>query len=302
MSPRLMRKELTTYSRAGVRWLRLDIPWTSVERRKGHDDWAAFDRVVDAARGRGMQVMALLAYTPSWARNGGSSITPPRHDADFGAFAARAAKHFRGRVSAYEIWNEPNISEFWAPTPDAARYAGLLRTAYGRIKAVDGRATVVAGAMSPAVDSRSSISPNTFLTRLYAAGAAGAFDAVSLHPYGFPALPSDPRTRGWNTFYRAPLLHAIMAAHGDGAKRIWFSEFGAPTGTGRNAVSEKRQAKILADGFRLARSWSWAGPLFVYSGRDRGNDRRVLDFNFGFLRTDFRAKPAFATVRAVAGR
>jgi len=300
MSPALMRRELTAYANNGVRWLRLDVPWAAIEARRGHDVWVNVDRVVATARARRMSVMIVLAYTPAWARRGGSDITPPTRAADFGAFAGRAAAHFRGRVAAYEIWNEPNISDAWAPRPNPAGYVGLLRAAYPRIKAADPSATVVAGAMSPAVDSRTTISPNSFATAIYRFGGRPFFDALSLHPYGFPALPSDRRTKGWNTFYRTPLLRAIMVKHGDAAKRIWFSEFGAPTGTGRGAVTEARQAAIIADGFRLARTWSYAGPRFVFSGRDRGPDRGSIFQNFGFLRLNFGAKPALTSVRHAA--
>jgi hypothetical protein len=71
---------------------------------------------------------------------------------------------------------------------------------------------------------------DTFLSAAYAT-AAGApmFDALSTHPYAFPELPAtqSPLSGGWNL---TPAVREVMVANGDGAKPIWFTELGAPTG------------------------------------------------------------------------
>ena len=79
-------------------------------------------------------------------------------------------------------------------------------------------------------------------------GAGPSLDAVAVHPYSYPALPRDPSTASWNTYERLPLLHDVMADHGDGAKQIWLTEFGAPTGTATGAVSLTTQATMARAG------------------------------------------------------
>ena len=93
-----------------------------------------------------------------------------------------------------------------------------------------------------------------------------------MHPYTYPALPSDPLTRNWNSFYRMRPMHDTMVANGDSTKSIWATEFGAPTGTGLDAVTESMQAEILRDGFNEARSLGFVQKVFVYSLQDRGSD------------------------------
>lgn len=71
---------------------------------------------------------------------------------------------------------------------------------------------------------------DTFLTGAYAAAAGQPmFDALSTHPYAFPELPAtqNPKSGGWNL---TPAVRKVMTDNGDGAKAVWFTEFGAPTG------------------------------------------------------------------------
>lgn len=81
-------------------------------------------------------------------------------------------------------------------------------------------------------------------------------------------------------------LYDTMVRNGDGQKKIWLTEFGAPTGTAGNAVNDEQQAAIIAGGLSLARSLSYVGPLFVYEIRDAQTGSSDTEDNFGLLRTD----------------
>src|SRR5438874_12463774 len=93
---------------AGAGWIRIGIYWPVVQRHgPASYDWAPFDRVVKAARRRGLRILGTILFAPAWARAPGAPKTaPPADPAVFGAFAGRVARHFRQRgVHAYEIWN-----------------------------------------------------------------------------------------------------------------------------------------------------------------------------------------------------
>ena len=50
-----------------------------------------------------------------------------------------------------------------------------------------------------------------------------------------------------------------------------------------------------------SRDWPWAGPLFVYSLRDRARAAADdIEDHFGLLRVDGDPKPAAAIVRSLA--
>ena len=139
-----------------------------------------------------------------------------------------------------------------------------------------------------------------FVDRMYRAGARRWLDAVSVHPYSFPSLPSDSRTRGWNIYQRLGLIRAVMLRNGDARKKIWLTEYGAPTGSGGVAVTESRQADIIVDGLRLARAQPYLGPMFLFSGRDRGENQDDKEDNFGLLKRNWAAKPAWFALQQAA--
>jgi len=297
-----LARDLDAMAGTGARWLRVDFDWPSIEPSPGAFSWAATDRVVREAQARGFGIIALPAYTPAWARPAGTTDKhPPSQPADFAAFVRAAALRFApSGVKVWEVWNEPNTTSFWEPRPDAAAYATLLREAAAAVRGIDASTTVLSGGLSPAVDASdgSQIAPVTFLQRLYAAGGGPSFDSVGIHPYSYPALPLDPTTAAWNTLVRLPLLYAVMVANGDGAKKVWATEYGAPT-AGSGAVSEARQVQMVTAAYTAFAAWPWTGPMLWYSLRDQGTDPGDREDHFGLIRRDFTPKPAMAAFTAM---
>jgi len=65
-------------------------------------------------------------------------------------------------------------------------------------------------------------------------------------------------------------------------------------------VSVPTQAAMVTRAYQVWASYSWAGPLFMYSGRDQGNDASSTDDWFGMINYNYTAKPAFdATVHGI---
>ena len=87
----------------------------------------------------------------------------------------------------------------------------------------------------------------TWLQMLYDRGAGGSFDGVANHPYAYPFSPLTDKE--WNAYRQTEFLHDIMAAHGDGAKKVWGTEMGAPTGTQAKDLTEAGQAQSVRDYF-----------------------------------------------------
>jgi hypothetical protein len=144
------------------------------------------------------------------------------------------------------------------------------------------------------------MNPLTFLERMYAAGAAGSFDALGWHPYNFTGIFFHPASAWSQVAETSPSARSMMVAHGDGAKQIWGTEFGAPTGTASSAVSEASQATLVRDGYAKWKTWSFAGPLFWYSARDQGTNTVDREQNFGLVKYDYAPKPSFSAYQAVA--
>jgi hypothetical protein len=298
-------RELRAATAAGAGWVRLDVNWAVIQRNGPRRyDWRGTDRLVGAAIQRGLRVLSVIVYTPRWARPAGTdaSWSPPARA--YAAFARRVAARYRtAGVHAYEVWNEPNLSSFWRPAADPAAYAAVVKAAGKAIHAADRKATVVTGGLSPAASGDRDVAPVEFLQRVYAAGAGGAFDAVGHHPYCFPGFPGG--TEPWNAWYQMygtePSLRSVMAANGDAGKKIWATEFGAPTGGPSDQfVDEWEQSDMVARAAALWQGYGWAGPLFVYALRDLGTGRSTRENFFGLLRRDFSEKPAYRAFQDAA--
>ncbi len=292
-----MHRELDLYSNAGFGWIRLDIDWNSIEPSPGEFNWHATDLVVKAARDRNMRVLAMPAYSPPWAATvPGDPHSEPADMTSFAQFVGRAvARYAPLGVHDWEIWNEPNSSLFWKPRPNVAQYAEMLKLTSAAIREQDDQATIVAGALAPASDAAngSQIAPVTFVEQLFAEGAAPSFDVLSVHPYTYPQLPTDPDS-SWQSGFDLTEIHRTMTDLGD-PKDIWITEFGAPTGTDPRAVSETRQAQILVSG--VSDAPPSVQKVFLYGGRDRGWDESDREQNFGFVRSDFSAKPSLTALQ-----
>ncbi len=116
---------------------------------------------------------------------------------------------------------------------------------------------------------------------MYTAGARNFFDALAFHPYQYSMKFSE----SWHP--DAPLnqlseIRRVMLANGDGEKKIWATEYGEPS----SEVGEKAQAEYLDDMLGTWRSLSYAGPVYVYTMRDRNSDSREPDDTLGIFRSD----------------
>jgi hypothetical protein len=291
-----LNRELDSMVRSGAQWLRIDIDWPSIQPTPGVWNWQPTDRVLNGARSRGLQVLGTLAYTPPWARASGTDGKyPPLDPGDYARFAEAAARRYQGiGVHHWEIWNEPNQSSWWKPKPDPWAYTNLLKQAYAAIKAANPGATVIAAGLAPAPDAAdgSQINGETFVRRMYRAGAKGNFDALAMHPYNYPVEPMYPHPM--NAFSATtPAVHRLMQENGDGWKKVWLTEYGAPT-AGYRSITEDEQADFLVKAYDQVVQWPWTGPLFYYMYRDQSWDTNVRDDNFGLRHRDWTWKKGWS--------
>jgi hypothetical protein len=298
LSGTALSARLDRYVEIGVKVSRFQLIWAAIQPEgPASYNWSSVDAVIAGLTARGIEPLPVIDATPAWARPRDCTTVETCAPADAGQYAtfaaAAAARYSLRGVHDWEIWNEPNNPLFWKPQPSPATYAGLLKAAYPAIHAVDAAATVITGGLAPTDTELGWIAPVEFLADIYAAGAHASFDAVGWHPYDYPAVIG----HHWDQMSRTePSARSLMLAHGDGAKRIWATEFGAPTCTGDpSCVPEEQQSQILSRAYDVWSSYAWSGPLIVYSYQDRGTDETNREDYFGLVRQDGTAKPALAT-------
>lgn len=288
---------LDSLAAASLGWVRIDVGWADLEPRRNRLDRRygnRFARCLALAHARGFHVLATLGWSPRWANGGRGAGMPPRRLADYASVAGRAAARYRGLVDAWEVWNEPNLHGSWAGS--VRRYARLLRAAYPAFKRGDANALVVFGGVSGNDD--------RFVAQAYAFGAGGSFDVMATHPYqgvgDAPPEHADDGERWWITHVEA--VRAVMDAHGDAAKPIWFTESGwsahatppdAPAWA--RGVTEAQQADYGARLVRLVRArWPYVTNVFWYTDRSWSRNARLS--GFGLLRRDLSPRPVLAAL------
>jgi hypothetical protein len=283
--------DLSRMTAVGVDSIRLMVPWAGVEPTPGSYDWRLVDRMIDAAAAHHMSVLATLNSTPVWAVAPG--LPPlsgrPTSAADYGRFAGAVAQRFRGRISAYEIWNEPNATGFYAPNPDPSDYVALLKAAYPAIKAQDPAAPVVTGGLGALVDFKGvAMDAVKFVRGMYAAGGEKYFDAIGYHPYQYTMKFSEGGYHPNSPISQMSAIRELMVANGDADKKIWATEYGEPS----SVAGETGQAAYLDDMLRRWRTIAYAGPVFVYTVRDRDSRSADPDDTLGIYQSDGTVKPA----------
>jgi len=296
--------ELTmkTLKSLGVTQIRVAVFWAVVESTEGQYDWTNVDRVVKAAEGQGMNILATINHTPDWA--GDPYLSGHPDPQKYGEFAADVAQRYAGRVSAYEIWNEPTTSLFWNPV-DPAAYTEMLKAAYTAIKQADPSAVVVGGSVvaGPNKSDGSAMDPVDFIAAMYANGAHGYFDALSYHPYQY----TTPFSAGQNLpdfdypIEQLAAIRALMAQNGDGNVKVWITEYGQPTLTlsDGTVLSQQQQADYIEDLIRTWQTVDGAGPVFLYNARDTETGSSQIDDNFGLYQTDWMPKLAAGELAAL---
>ncbi len=287
-----VNKTLDELQSLGVTDIRIAVPWIFVQPSSSQAyDWSKLDMVVDAAADRDMGVLGVINGTPVWA---GFPVNGHPSPGAYADFASAVATRYQGRISAYEIWNEPNGVTFWSPV-SAKAYTDLLKAAYPAIKAADPSATVIGGVLG-AVGTIAGISTSadSFVSQMYADGAHGFFDALSYHPYHY-VTPFSQGTSAGEPIEQVAAIRALMLANGDGALKLWATEYGLPT----SQVSQAQQAAYIHD---FAVAWQQvqgAGPMFVYTTRDTATGDFDDEANFGIFTTNWTPKLAAGTVAAL---
>jgi len=288
-------QELEMMQSIGVTDIRIGLFWSQIEPAEGQFDWSTADYVINRANQLGMGVLAVLNQTPAWAGTPVDAGTPST--TDFANYATAITQRYQGKISAIEIWNEPNSVTFLDPL-SPANYTALLQAGYTAIKAVDPSITVIGGVLGEGVSAgNATMSPQDFLQGMYTAGAHGYFDALSFHPYDNTVMYSDQSNSVLTPKGQLQAMQALMAQYGDAAKQIWATEYGLPTGTASNEVSQQQQADFIANFLNSWGEQAGVGPIFIYTTRDIDTGDGQAQDNYGIWETDWTPKQVVQVIQ-----
>lgn len=266
----------------GFTTVRMDLHWHDTETRPGHYDFTPYDRLTAALEASGIRPLLILNYGHPFYDEGEAPASSQARAA-FARWAAAAVARYKDRGILWEIYNEPNLSHFWKPQPDAAAYVALVRETANAIRAVAPGETLL-GPASSGVDLN-------FLEACFRLGVLEHLDAITVHPY----RGNEPESVIGD--YRN--LRSLIARYAPAGREIPIlcGEWGySAAWAGHN---ERRQALMLT---RLFLANVAAGiPLTIwYDWRNDGDSPSEPEHNFGLLTRSGAPKMAWQAASALA--
>ena len=305
-------KALAQQRAAGVQLLRVTFHWNIMEVGPGVYDLTWYDRyVLDAAK-RNITMLPVLLNPPAFYSKkptGSNSryLFPPRDNADMARWAERLVDRYGSNgtlwqenpgvtkrpITAWQIWNEPNLAQYWQPKPNARQYLEMVRTVGTAIKARDPKAEIVTAGMP---DSRisSAVRLQPYLKDLFKGGGTSAFDTVAINSYAV-----SPKYLGLLVDKTRKYVNRI----GGRSDKLWITEVGwcdkGYKPGHRFCVGTKRQTKYTGEALSLIKkkrkAWKLRGFVW-FSWRDGKPYVKGQDFwgnHTGLLTIPGKKKPAF---------
>ena len=248
----------------GIRLWDNHTSWSYLNPSRGVYDWTLLDQWLDLAESHHVDVLYTFGITPSWAAANPAlacpyhpgACSPPADLRDWDAFVRSVVLHANGRIKYWELWNEPNLAEFWSG--DIQTLAAVSQRAYTIIKSIDPNAVV----LTPAATA----SPSNFaawLTSYFAAGGGDSADIVAFHGYLPPTAAAPERVKDV-----IDSINTAMSRSGLGGKPVWDTE--ASWGTTDQLPDLDAQAAYVARAYILRWSlgvqrfywYAWNSPLW----------------------------------------
>jgi Glycosyl hydrolase catalytic core len=312
---RLDQRDFQMMRSTGIKTDRFLLFWQSVQPQQGSFDWGPTDALVGAFASHGIRPFPTVSGNPGWVP--GITARPPLDSPE----AERAWQDFLQAlvkrygpdgtywtheyqqqypdatpmpIEAWQVWNEPNLSKYFAPQPSAPEYAHLVDISRKAIKSQDPKALIVLAGMPGNGD----VNAWTFLDELYGQpGFAGNFDVAALHPYG--------RNIG-EVATQTQKVRAAMDKNGGRATPLWITELGWGSGRpDRFGLSKGPvgQARLLTASFKLIlnrrKAWN-VQRLFWFDWRDPSSataGKCSFCASAGLLNYDRTRKPAYYSFR-----
>ncbi len=315
---------LNMLKEAGFSWVRQQVGWDALEPSPGQFAWDELDRIVDATSRKQVQIILSVVRSPNWAGINGTNGLPS-NPATFGNLMRLMAERYKGRVAAYEVWNEQNLGLETGGRVAVAPYIQTLKAGYKAVKGADPQAVVIYGGLSPTGidDAGYAVDDVKFLEQCYQYNNGemrNYFDVLGAHPGGHGNSPDEfwpvdkpaDKSRGWTThpsfyFRRIENLRAIMERYGDGEKQLWLTEFGwttvnqAPGYEYGKYISEDIQAKYLVRAYQRAKTeYPWMGVMTLwqlnFATFVSAQDEKAP---WGLIRSDWSPRPSYLALKAM---
>lgn len=159
-------------------YIRTGIPWSKVEKAYGHYDWTEYDKLINNLKFNNINPIIIIGFNnPLYgAKQDFTGISTDKQRKAFCKFALALVSRYKNQNIIWEIWNEPNIGEFWQPSPNPNDYALMAIQTTKAIKSTMPNEQIALPALAK---------PNSgyFIEVCKKYGLFNYADAVSMHFY-----------------------------------------------------------------------------------------------------------------------
>lgn len=207
-------KDMDVLKKSGIKILRIAFQWGAIEYEKGKFDYLFWDYFVETAHKNDITLIPYICYTPRWNATGDSTnfwTSIPIDYIEFGNTVTALVNHYKKYIHSWELWNEPDIKEFFAGT--AEDLAKLTKIGSEAVRKADPSAIVVLAGLAHHTD---------FTLRLFRDYNISKYvDVVNCHDYSetWSGEPIENITGYINT------LSDIIKKYGNG-QSLWTAEVG----------------------------------------------------------------------------
>lgn len=218
---------------AHIGWDRITFYWSSLNPAWGVWDEGKFSElqgILTDAQMRGQQVLLILSGAPAWCGGGTNGATPCPIEF-WKAYVDEVSRRFAGQIAAYEIWNEPDLSNQsaygvgWNPDVNTyPRYVDYLAEAARIIRRNAPGTLIVGPAMSKSTSRSVAIWEQLDQTWFSDGNASDFLDVVSFH-HATTRADAHSDDIAWDIHDR--IIWQIRYYNPrNGWKPMWVTEFG----------------------------------------------------------------------------
>ena len=242
--------------------------------------FSKFENLLNEVIDKGTHIQPILEGTPEWAPVSQEryaegvtlhrpSTVPPDVE-KYAAITGEIIDKYGELFDIYEIWNEPDITQFFRGTAD--EYARLFKAVARVIREKDPTAKVMSGGMA-------GYRPE-FIREMLANGVFREADIIAFHPYA-------GKSASWNLPYG--LVQGMLFSRGC-SKEIFCNESGFPSDNGEWKSPPEMTQEAQKQRLDVAMGRILASGVAKLSVFHAGGD----DHSFGLFNKNGSPKPAYS--------
>jgi len=252
---------LSAQRASGVKLIRQTFKWRDIEYTPGFYILDPYDAYVAKLAAHGIRVLPVLFDSPTF-HNGTTKTRPafpPKSNSSMARFAQALVRRYGPRgtlwqqhpeipkvpITAWQIWNEPNLPIYWRGRANARSYARMVKTVGGAIRKVDRRAEIVSAGLPPSTQ-RGAVRLTRYITQLYRARMGRSISSLAINSYA-------RNSRELGRLLKS--IRKLINRRGGRRDQIWITELGWATSGPRSRfnLGVRGQARQISSSYSLIR-------------------------------------------------